>query len=443
MKNARSALAAIGASLALCLAGCGSSSSGSSGTSGGTGGHSSSAPAGSGGGNSNAAEGFSATSITIEGDIDKTSAVGQSEAQADLGAKAAFTAANKAGGVNGRTINYLGSADNKLDPAEDLPTVKKIVEQDKAFAIVPMVAPVLAQGGTYLVSNKIPFFGWGITPAFCNNDEGFGYTGCLVPLTKSNEVSTASAGLMDKQLGIKDGTGKTVALIAEDDTAGQFGVKVIEAAFVSDHWKVTYDKASIPNTAVTDYSPYAQAILTSNGGKAPDVMFYVTTVPNTVGLTTALKNAGFKGPQMNAVTYDPTFLKGSSGTALQDEYVFIQYGSFESGAAINKQMLSAVQAVDPSVKQLTQDIAIGYYSAQIFLNDLNKAGKNLSRAGFLKVANDGSTFSVPGGIGEISFPKAHQNSVPCGSLVQVKGEKFVPAVPLSCFKNVPLSVLGG
>ena len=172
-------------------------------------------------------------------------------------------------------------------------------------------------------------------------------------------------------------------------------------------------------------------------------MFYVTTVPNTVGLTTALKNAGFKGPQMNAVTYDPTFLMGSSGTALQDEYVFIQYGSFESGAAINKQMLSDVQAVDPSVKQLTQDIAIGYYSAQIFLNDLKKAGKNLSRAGFLKVANDGSTFSVPGGIGDISFPKAHQNSVPCGSLVQVKGQKYVPAVPLSCFKNVPLSVLGG
>ena len=439
MRSRKTALVAIGASLALCLAACGSSSSKSTG---GTGG-SSSAPAGSGGGNSNSAEGFSATSITIEGDIDKTSAGGQSEALADLGAKARFAAANKAGGINGRTINYLGAVDNKLDPSLDLTTVKKIVEQDKAFAIVPMVSPVLAQGGQYLVTNKIPFFGWGITPTFCNNEEGFGYTGCLVPLTKSNQVSTASAGLVDKELGIKDGTGKTVALIAEDDTAGQFGVKVIEAAFVADHWKVTYDKASVPNTSVTDYTPYAQAILTSNGGKAPDVMFHVTTVPNTVGLTTALKNAGFKGPQVNAVTYDPTFLKGASGTALQGEYVFIQYGSFESGAAINKQMLADVQAVDPSQKELTQDIAIGYYSADIFLTDLKKAGKDLSRAGFLKVANDGSTYSVPGGIGDTSFPRDHTNSVPCGSLVQVKGAKYVSAVPLTCFKNVPLSVLGG
>ncbi len=146
---------------------------------------SSGAPAsGSGGGNSDPAAGFTSTSITIEGDVDKTSASGQSEALAELGAKARFARANAEGGVNGRKINYLGSADNKLDPAQDLPTVKKIVEQDKAFAIVPMVSPVLAAGGTYLVNNKVPFYGWGITPAFCNNTVGFGYTGCLVPLTE-------------------------------------------------------------------------------------------------------------------------------------------------------------------------------------------------------------------------------------------------------------------
>ena len=58
-------------------------------------------------------------------------------------------------------------------------------------------------------------------------------------------------------------------------------------------------------------------------------------------------------------------------------------------------------------------------------------------------ANDGSTYSVPGGIGDIAFPAAHQNSVPCGSLVQIDGGKYVSKVPLTCFKNVPLSVLAG
>ncbi len=444
MSRRRTALVALGASLALVLAACGSSSKGK--TTGGTpssGGSAASSAGSSAGNNANAAEGFTANSITIEGDVDKTSGSGQSEALAELGAKARFNRANQEGGVNGRMIKYLGSADNKLDPAQDLPTVKKIVEQDKAFAVVPMVSPVLAAGGTYLVNNKVPFFGWGITPAFCNNTVGFGYTGCLVPLTKSDQVSTASAGLVEKLLNIPDGTGKTVALISEDDVAGQFGIKVIQAAFVADHWKVTYSKSILPSTSpTTDFSPYAQAILTSNGGKAPDVMFHVTTVPNAQGLSKALSDSGFKGIQMNAVTYDPKYLTGSAESDLNNEYVFIQYGAFEDNTAANTQMLKDVQAVDSGQKALTQDIAIGYYSADIFLHDLQKAGKNLSRASFLTVANDGSTYSVPGGIGDISFPSAHQNSVPCGSLVQITPNKFLPKVPLTCFKNVPLSVLG-
>ena len=442
-RKARVGVIAMGAVLSLALAACGSSSSKSGGSS--TPSSSSSSAGGSSANNNaNATEGFTKDSITIEGDVDKTSASGQSEALAELGAKARFQRANDEGGINGRKINFLGAADNKLDPSLDLPTVKKIVTQDKAFAIVPMVNPTLSTGGQYLIQNKVPFYGWGITPAFCNNDEGFGFSGCLVPLSKDDKVSTASAGLMDKLLGQKDGTGKTVAMIAEDDTAGQFGIKVIQAAFVADKWTVTYAKPSMPSaSAVTDFSPYSQAILTSNKGKAPDVVFHVTTVPNVEGLSTALTNAGYKGPQENAVTYDPAFLSNAqSRTALSNGYVFIQYGSLQAQSDINTQMLKDVQKVQPSQKVLTQDIAIGYYSADIFLNHLKKAGSNLSRAAFLKAANDGSTYEIPNGLGKLSFPTNHQASVACGSLVQVQGDKYVQKVPLTCFSNVPLSVLG-
>jgi branched-chain amino acid transport system substrate-binding protein len=439
-RRRRFAALTLGTALAVTLAACGSSSGGGTPSQG-----SSSAAQGSGGGNANSAEGFTATSITIEGSVDKTSASGQSEALADLGAKARFARANKEGGVNGRTINYLGAIDNKLDPSLDLPTAKKIVQQDKAFAVVPVVSPVLSTGGQYWIQQKVPFYGWGIGPAFCNNPYGFGYSGCLVPTAKDDEVSTASAGLMDKVLGIPNGNGKTVAMISEDSASGQFGIKVIQAAFVADGWKVTYSKAALPaTTAVTDYTPYAQAILTSNGGKAPDVMFHVTTVPNTTGLGAALTQAGFKGPQENAVTYDPAFLESpTSRQALQNAYAYIQYGSFEDkNSSANKQMLADVEAVEPKQTVLTADIAIGYYSADLFLHHLQLAGKNLSRAGFIKAANDGSSYSVPNGLGTLSFPDNHQKSVACGSLVQVQGAKYVEKVPLTCFKTTPLSVLG-
>jgi branched-chain amino acid transport system substrate-binding protein len=442
-RSRKVALLAAATAAVIGIAACGSSSGGGSATpsggtaSGGSGGNSS-------GNNADASQGFTADSITIEGDIIKTSQIGYSEAGADIGAKARFQRANDEGGVNGRKINYLGSIDNKLDPSQSLPVVKKIIQQDKAFAIVPLLDTQLSSGGTYLTQNKVPIFGWGTVPAFCNNDNGFGFTGCLVPTAKDSQVSTLAAGVMEKALGVSDGKGKTVAMISEDSTAGTFGIKVIEAAFVADGWKVTYSKSSIPaGTATTDFTPYAQAIMTSNGGKAPDVVAHITTTPNAVGLTQALTNAGFKGLQENAVTYDPKYLASAqTKAALEGSYVFIQYGDFQNGSDANKQMLADVQKVDPSVKELTQDIAIGYYSADIFLNGLKKTGKQLSRDAFLKAMNDGSTYEVKDGLGAISYPKAHTAAVPCGSLVQIKNGAYKEAVPLACYRDVPLSVLG-
>ena len=430
-RRVRVSLVAMAAAAAVGLAGCGSSSGGGGSNNG-------------GGGGSVNAEGVSDTSITVEGDIVKTSAIGYSQSLAEIGAKARFERANKDGGVNGRTIDYLGSVDNKLDPSQDLPTVKKIVQQDKAFAVVPLISPVLSTGGKYLIDNKVPFFGWGITPSFCNGEYGFGFTGCLVPSNKDNLVSGASAGLMQKLLGVEDGSGKSVAIVSEDSTSGKFGVKVIEAAFKAYKWNVVYAKSAIPaGAATTDFTPYSQAILTSNAGKAPDVVVHVTTAPNVIGLTQALKNSGFKGPQENAVTYDPKYLAtAQSRQALEGAYVFLQYGSFQEDTEANKTMLADVKAVDPKQTELTQDIAIGYYSADIFLNGVKKAGKDLTRESFIKAMNDGEAYEVPGGIGKISYPDAHKNSVPCGSLVQIVDGKYVSKVPLTCFTNVPLSAAG-
>jgi hypothetical protein len=105
-------------------------------------------------------------------------------------------------------------------------------------------------------------------------------------------------------------------------------------------------------------------------------------------------------------------------------------------------MLEDVQKVDPSQKELTQDIAIGYYSADIFLNALKRTGKNLTRETFLKTINDGTGYEVKDGLGKVSYPEAHKNSVPCGSLVQIKDGKYVEKVPLTCFDNTTLAVLG-
>src|SRR4029077_2459406 len=136
---------------------------------------------------SGVATGVTSNSITVEGVVTKTSQAGYSFADSDLGAKALFKEVNDAGGVNGRKINYLGAKDDAGDPSQGPGLARAIVQQDKAFAVVPVVSAVFQP--TYLVQQQIPFFGWGINPAFCNNDFGFGLNGCVVPAASQDLVT--------------------------------------------------------------------------------------------------------------------------------------------------------------------------------------------------------------------------------------------------------------
>src|SRR5205807_1964479 len=66
------------------------------------------------------------------------------------------------------------------DPTTGTAAATKLVEQDGVFAVVPTVTPDLA-ASTYLVGQKVPYFGWALSSNFCGNAFGFGFTGCPVP----------------------------------------------------------------------------------------------------------------------------------------------------------------------------------------------------------------------------------------------------------------------
>ena len=110
-----------------------------------------------------ATRGVTATSIKVGG-------VGYSYVYggADVGARARFQRANDSGGVNGRTIDYLGFADDGGDPAAGTTAVTKAVEQDGVLAVVPAVTPDFG-AASYLTGAKVPYFGWALSSDFCGN----------------------------------------------------------------------------------------------------------------------------------------------------------------------------------------------------------------------------------------------------------------------------------
>jgi ABC-type branched-subunit amino acid transport system substrate-binding protein len=341
------------------------------------------------------------------------------------GAQARFDRENAKGGVFGRKIKIGTIADDKFDPTTNVQVSRQLVTSDQVFAVVPVVTVVLG-AGDYFAQQKVPFYGWGISPQFCGNQWGFGFTGCVsptVPKYSNPFMPLAAAKALNK-----DPKGLTLALQAEDTDAAKSGNATLASAAETMGMKVVYNKANIPAPPATtgDFTPFVQDIMTSNGGKAPDiVILLLASIPSTLGLQKGLQDAGFKGPIENTQTYDTQLAAPSKGGS-----VYVQFGAFETADTV------------PGVKQMTADFtkagvapsvlaAVGYFSADMFINALKKTGKNLTVEAFQKVSSK-LKYNVKNTAGPTTFPKDSEAPGTCGTLVTSNGTGYDVTVPYFC-----------
>jgi branched-chain amino acid transport system substrate-binding protein len=292
---------------------------------------------------------------------------------------------------------------------------------------------VVLGAGDYLAQQKVPFFGWGISAGFCGNQYGYGFTGCVAPKTPvygNSFMLEAGAKALNKP-----SKGLTVAMIAEDTDAARSGLGTLGTAAASLGIKVVYSKGVVPAPPATvgDFTPFSQAIMTSNAGGPPDfVIMLFASIPSTLGLQGTLQAAGFKGPIENTQTYDPQLAGPSKGGS-----VYVQFGAFETAGTV------------PGVKQMVTDLekanvpqgvlsAVGYLSADMFIAALKKTGKNLTVASFQKAASK-LQYNVSNTAGPTSFPKDRIQPGVCGTLVTSNGTGYDVTVPYFCGKAVKAS----
>jgi branched-chain amino acid transport system substrate-binding protein len=385
--------------------------------------------AGSGG----SVRGVTSTSITVGG-------ISQNEqfpgSDIKTGAEAAFATVNAKGGVAGRKINYVEGVDDQGSVSVDLTQVQRLVEQDQVFAIVPVLDPYFDESGPYLKAQKVPFFGWAIDAAFCNNPYAFGFTGCIVPPPSVPTTGTTWGALIDayfKKNGSPSGAkGKTAAVISEDNATGISGATVIEAQVKKSGFKSVYLQHTLPAppAVVGDYSPFVNAMLTSANGKAPDAIFLVTSVNNTEKLVQALPAAGYKGVLTNAVLYDPRAVG-----LTKDNFEFTQFDTpvDTTNPAMN-QIVANIKAVGGPNVTITQGMLSAYFSADAFVKVLQKVGKNLTPQ-TMAAAMKNFTYQIPSVIGPTVYPTAQTQGSPCGTLIGSDGTNFSVAVKFSCYQD--------
>jgi ABC-type branched-subunit amino acid transport system substrate-binding protein len=348
------------------------------------------------------------------------------------GAQARFDAENAKGGVFGRKIKIVDTADDKFDPTTNVQEARRVVSSGDVFAIVPTVTVVLGSSD-YLAQQKVPFFGWGISSGFCENEYGYGFTGCVAPKTPEyGNTFMPAAGA--KALG-KDPKGLTVAIIAEDTDAARSGLGTLGTAAESLGMKVVYSKGVVPAPPATvgDFTPFSQDIMTSNDGAPPDIVIILfASIPSTLGLQGTLQAAGFKGPIENTQTYDPQLAAPSKGGS-----VYVQFGAYETADTVPgvKKMKADLEKADAPLGVLS---AVGYLSADMFIAALKKTGKNLTVDAFQKAASK-LKYNVPNTAGPTTFPKDRVQPGVCGTLVTSNGTGYDVTVPYFCGKAVKAS----
>jgi hypothetical protein len=352
------------------------------------------------------------------------------------GAQARFDEANKNKELpGGRTVDYIGLIDDKSTADGTVAAVRQAKEQQGAWAIVGSGSQYITPD--YVNQQKLPWVGWGINDAFCTHGANtpwylIAITGCLNPANPPYGNSAWPAAVAKQIDGAK---GNTVGCIAEDNDTGKRGVATVCNGAKAVGFKVLFADASIPAQpfVVSDWAPYVQKILTANDGKPVDVMLVLPTLPNVIGLTTALRQAGYAGLNSNG-GYAPALV-----APLNSAVAYTQWATPESAAQVNNtemtKILASLNKGGTTLDKVTQVALIGWYSADMFIKITKKVGKNLTPEAWAKVAKS-FTYELPDTIGPTTYPQAFAAPTPCSQLATSNGTAWNVSQPYGCYDSI-------
>jgi ABC-type branched-subunit amino acid transport system substrate-binding protein len=372
------------------------------------------------------------TPIVVGGDVSLAIAQGISQ-----GFEAGIYRFNKAGGLNGRKIKFVGALDDGFSSATNLSNARKLVASDHVMVVAPLSsAGATAATGTYLAQQHTPFIGYSASPPYTAALKwGFGVNGNQ---DNANQASVGFSTLL-KATGNTKTPGKVkLALIANDYPTASAAAHSLGGVSEYLGMKVVYSKSPVPVIGTTNYQPYAQQVIASGA----NAVFLITGASDAVGLSAALKADGFKGFIGNGVTYFPGQLASQPNekAALDNTYLSYEFPVDQNNTPAVKQAQKDLQAVGES-PHLIQPVSVGYWSAIVFeqmlkatLHSVGGDPNKVTSQTLDRTVNAGFTYTdpIPGGIGTEHFPAAELVPTGCGTLVKVVGSGYQVITPYQC-----------
>ena len=371
--------------------------------------------------------GFDGSTVKIAG-----IGIGTNFGKADVGTQARVKRFNDDKEIKGVQISYGGFTDDKQDPAVSLNEVRRLVTQEQVFALVPDLSAT--NPGDYLRQQHVPYFGWAFDGTYCSTKidkslYGFGYNGCLVPQNPSvmGDGGRAAYSFVSQKTGKKH---PTLAIFSNDQPSGKLSVSTQSVAYQGAGFDVVAKQNKMP-FPVDDFTPYVQALLTSDNGKAPDAIVCLLAT-DCIATYTMLKANGYAGTYVSSL-YSSFLTKAMDGSAANINFV----NPSENTAGL-RQLKKDVAAVQPDA-QIDSGVVASYAATDMFIQALKtiaKKGKSNITPENLQKAAMNQTWKIDGLAGPITYPNSTAAPYPtCNAEVQSDGTAWNTVTPFACSKK--------
>jgi branched-chain amino acid transport system substrate-binding protein len=283
------------------------------------------------------------------------------------GANAYFAIVNKNGGVHGRKIE-LRTLDDKFDPALTVANAETLIKKERVFALfqgrgtphTKAIIPILAE-------NKVPL----VAPS----------TGSTIfhdpPIRWIFNIRAKYQTEVEKGVEHFATVGvKKIGILHVDDAFGQDGLEGFNKAMAA--YKLTPTNITKFARVKPDYAETAATVIKAN----PSALVVISSSKNTIEVIKAIRA---RGNQMQIMT-----LSNNSSSAFVEELGTAGAGIIMSQITVAPHLVSTklgqefITAAKASGATISYPAIEGYVNAKVVVEGLQRAGRNLTREGFIR-----------------------------------------------------------
>jgi branched-chain amino acid transport system substrate-binding protein len=298
------------------------------------------------------------------------------------GIQAAFDEINRKGGVHGRKLTLV-SRDDGYEPDRAITETKKLIEQDKVFALIgPVGTPTSAAAQPIATAAKVPFIGPFTGAGFLRNTKFEN----VVNVRASYDAETeAWIRHLTEDLKIKK-----IAIFYQDDAFGRSGLagvkKAMEKRGMALSAEATYERntVAVKTGLLTLKRDDAEAVVIV-GAYKPVAEFI--KLARKVDFNPVFVNISFVG----AVALAKELGQDGKGVIVSQVVPF----PWDTSLKVVADYQAAIKARDAKAEPDFVSLE-GYLAGRLAIAALDKAGKDPTREGLLKAIRDTGKFDISG-----------------------------------------------